>query len=305
MNKKNVLTGLVLGGLILLAGPRAHGGSVSFAEEVVYALEQSEVAVVLKDLEFHPVATGQRIGKQYPGLSGGRLGPYECLARVPGSGNAPGVYTYRVVIATEPTFFDADGKETTLKPGAVSKMERATGVIITPLSPKEADTGAKDKAPVVLSEILGGNESNILEREFFFIDEKPLRVGATDKEVEALLKGHPVQRGKAEKMEATGETIENWKVDALGLEMMFVLNEDNAGKTLASVWTSPGSKVETARGIKLGHSEARVRAAYADLISDRDSTPGELVTVGNMYLGLFVQIENGKVQSFYLGRGAE
>lgn len=296
----------ILAVLALHLSPAHGGGSVPFDRDVVYALEQTPLAQALSGFEFHPVANGQRIGKQYPGLSGERLGPYECLARLPGSNNKPGVYPLRVVINTQPTFYDAEGNETELEKGTVSKSERATEVTITPLPDREADTGDKNAEPILLSEVLGDNENDILQRERFYLNDKPLRIGMTAKEVEALLKPAPITRGEPVLVKATGETVETWQAPDFDLELTFVISEDDPEeKTLSSLRAGPASKVETARGLRIGHPESRVTIVYQDLISKRDSTEGEMIVIGNMYLGLFVEIKEGKAASIYLGMGAE
>lgn len=281
------------------------GGSLPFREDVAYAIERSPFAKTLSPLEFHPVATGERIGKGYPKLSGGPLGPYECFARMPGKESQPGVYDFRVVVSTKVTFFDEEGNETTAEDKAASKTELATGVEMVALSEGDRKIGDKDAEAVLLSEVIGGIENEVVENEIFYLNGKALRSGMKAMEVEAALKPAKIVRGKAEMQEATGDVIEMWEIESLDLSLAFVVDPEKKLKTLANISAGPGSKIETSRGIRIGSPESRVTAAYQDLINQRDSTPGETLIIGNMYLGLFVHIQKGKVASLYLGMGAE
>lgn len=291
--------------LAILPGQVRAGGSVTFAEDVTQSLGGTEFAQALSHLEFHPVATGERIGNSYPGLSGARIGPYECRARVSGATTKPGVYPLRVRISTQPTFYNEEGAKVELGKTAFSKSEQAVEVNISLLPENEADTGDKTSAPVILWELLGSKEQMIADQECFFLNGSVLRLGQTEKDVAAILGKAKVQKGEPFFVEATGETWVTWEVPDLDIEVVFVLSEKDKSKTVLSLSAGAKSKVVTARGIQLGHPESRVKIAYADVLNKSESTDGETQIIGNMYFGLYVQIQDGKVESLYLGPGAE
>jgi hypothetical protein len=279
--------------------------SLPFDEEALRALEGSPFAAVLSPLEFHAVATGEVIGEAYPKLVGERVGPYECLARSPGKHHPPGIFDLRVIISTKAIFYDDDGNETSVPDKAVSKSEVATGVELVILTGSQRDTGDKTSALVLLRDTLMGHGTEVIEREVFFLGNRSLRSGMTAAEVEAALKPAKIVRGKAEMVEATGDIMETWKVESADLELAFIVDPETKLKKLANLSVGPAAKIETSRGIRIGSPESRVVAAYSDWINQRDSTPGRLLVMGNLYLGMFVQIEKGRVSSIHLGMGAE
>lgn len=278
--------------------------TISFPSDVADTLRDSALAPPLLQLEFHPAATGGRLGKDSPRLSGTPVGPYECRARIPSPDNKPGVYPLRISIRTKSVFRDEAGNE--VKPGkkAVAKSEHATQFTMSLLTGTGADTGDKASQPIRLTDLLSSNENDILSKECFFLDDKVLRPGLSGKDVEALLGTAVIKRTEPKTVEATGQIIETWTIESHDLQLNFSVKPDST-RSLESLRAGSSAKLESSCGIQPGHPESRVLLAYRDQINQQDSTPGELLVIGNLYSGLFISIKDGKVDSLYLGQGAE
>jgi len=122
--------------------------------------------------------------------------------------------------------------------------------------------------------------------------------------VEALL-GKPDKKGKDIGWEAIGEFVQEWNWPKKGVVLQMSSVEKGGKKAVLMATVSPPSTSATAKGIKIGSTEAEVRKAYAAYADKEDSKPGETFVAGTVYGGVIFTFKEGKVITIFLGAAAE
>ena len=64
-------------------------------------------------------------------------------------------------------------------------------------------------------------------------------------------------------------------------------------------------QLATARGIKIGSTEAAVKKAYAKERDKEQTKAGESFTAGSIYDGVIFTFKDGKVSQIFIGAAAE
>lgn len=117
--------------------------------------------------------------------------------------------------------------------------------------------------------------------------------------------GKPESKGRDTLWEAIGEWVQEWEYPAQGLTLHMASGKKGGAKTLFSITASPGCELRTARGIRIGSTEAEVRRAYGK-VEDRESgARGGSFVAGSVYGGVIFRIEKGKVAGIFIGAAAE
>jgi hypothetical protein len=114
---------------------------------------------------------------------------------------------------------------------------------------------------------------------------------------------------------ATATSREIWGADG---EWHFALEAHACGVTLGlasptpdgparvvSVSVEAPGDLATARGIRVGASEAEALRAYRSDLDAEATRPGEVVVAGSLYGGLVFSLRDGKVTRVFLGAAAE
>lgn len=124
---------------------------------------------------------------------------------------------------------------------------------------------------------------------------------------EAVLQlfGKPHSKGKDNFWEATGEWVQEWRFPNHGLTLAMASGKKGGAKTVSSITSAAGCTLATARGIKVGSSEANVRKAYGNVEAKTESQPGESFVAGSIYGGVIFTFKSGKVTSIFIGAAAE
>lgn len=131
-----------------------------------------------------------------------------------------------------------------------------------------------------------------------------LALGQKAEAVVALL-GKPESKGRDVMWEAIGERVQEWKYPAQGLILNMASGTKGGAKTVYSISASAGCPLATARGIRIGSTEAEVRKAYGK-VEDRESgVRGESFVAGSVYGGVIFQLAKGKVTGIFIGAAAE
>lgn len=105
--------------------------------------------------------------------------------------------------------------------------------------------------------------------------------------------------------EADGVYHQTWDCYESGISFDMVSNRKGGTKTIASITLSTPSTLKTKRGIQIGDAEQAVIAAYQKEKNAESSISGEIFVAGSVYGGLIFQFKNGRVESIFLGAGAE
>ena len=130
----------------------------------------------------------------------------------------------------------------------------------------------------------------------------PLALGKSPAEVEKAL-GKPASMGKKVFQEATGTSVQEWKYPAAGLTV--TMEWTGKKPAVGAIRAEEGCKLATARGIKLGSTEAEVAKAYAKEREAETSKAGESFVAGSIYGGVIFSFKDGKVSGIFIGAGAE
>lgn len=134
-----------------------------------------------------------------------------------------------------------------------------------------------------------------------------ISLGATAASVEAVL-GPATDKGPAQEMAATGETISMWRWTT---GVTLAMAGTPPALTVSSITIAPPSKLTTSRGVGIGTTRAEVERIYkASLGTGRqpgepDTTSPESLVIGSVYGGTFFSFTDGKVTQIFVGAGAE
>ncbi|MCB1092833.1 MAG: hypothetical protein KDL87_14955 [Verrucomicrobiae bacterium] len=113
------------------------------------------------------------------------------------------------------------------------------------------------------------------------------------------------KKGKDTLWGATGEWVQEWKFKKQGVTLNMASGSEGGAKTVLSITAVSPCKLATARGIKIGSSEAEVREAYGKVEAREDSVPGETFVAGSIYGGVIFTFKDGKVAKIFVGAAAE
>jgi hypothetical protein len=95
--------------LLLFAAAALAGGSFNLSDVRDLLQQQSKRwGEIRKEYDIEETGDALRFGRQWKHLGGARCGPYELKARKKGSS---GGYTHKIVINTQATFYDKQGKK--------------------------------------------------------------------------------------------------------------------------------------------------------------------------------------------------
>lgn len=117
--------------------------------------------------------------------------------------------------------------------------------------------------------------------------------------------GAPEEKGKDTLWGATGEWVQEWKYPAKGLTFNLASAEKGGAKTILMITADEKCTLATARGIKIGSTEAEVRKAYAKEENKEEGKAGESFVAGSIYGGIIFNFTKGKVSSIFIGAAAE
>jgi hypothetical protein len=151
------------------------------------------------------------------------------------------------------------------------------------------------------------NITPVAAEEFSFLNQEKigdLSLGQSEQVVKSKLHC-PLKRGPDTLWEADGIYHQTWDCYDAGISFDMVSNRKGGTKTIASITISTPSKLKTKRGIQIGDSEQAVIQAYQNEKDEEASRATEVFVAGSIYGGLIFQFQNGKVESIFLGAGAE
>lgn len=131
-----------------------------------------------------------------------------------------------------------------------------------------------------------------------------LKLGQSAAELVKRL-GPPKSKGKEVEWGATGDWVVEWRYPDKGLKFQMASGKKGGSKTILTMESAAPSQLATAKGIKLGSSEAEVRKVYGSLEEKEQSKPGESFVAGSIYGGIIFRFKNGKVDSIFFGAAAE
>ena len=123
----------------------------------------------------------------------------------------------------------------------------------------------------------------------------------------ALVKllGEAESKDKDTLWDATGDWVQEWKYPAKGLTLAMASTKKGGAKTLLSLTATSPCDLATARGIKIGSTEAEVRKAYGKIEDKESSVAGENFVAGSIYDGVMFTFKKGKVVQIFIGAAAE
>jgi hypothetical protein len=131
-----------------------------------------------------------------------------------------------------------------------------------------------------------------------------LHVGMTAAEVEAVLGRTPKQTKLAEEP-ATGDFVQVWKYDVLGVDLtMAASNRKGDDKRLSAIDVAATSKLALPWGLAMGSTRADLEKVYGSHF-DPDFTDETQFVAGSIYGGVVYKLADGKVSGVFVGASAE
>lgn len=130
---------------------------------------------------------------------------------------------------------------------------------------------------------------------------------ALDRKQDEVIKllGKPASKGKDVEWEAIGEWVQEWKFPDQGIVLQMASEKKGGRKTVLSITAVPNCTLATARGIRIGSTEAAVRKAYGPLEDKEQSETGKRFVAGSVYGGVIFLFDGGKVSEIFIGAAAE
>ena len=126
---------LILVALLLSITPVWAGGSITLDDLQPLLNQQPKLwHFFLEHFDISPHGGGVRLGKDWAGLQGTRIAPYEFEAKMKGDA---GPYDLKITIETNGWYYDANGKGAPDPKSAVSIKEVLTSIGVGPLHPAE------------------------------------------------------------------------------------------------------------------------------------------------------------------------
>ncbi len=131
-----------------------------------------------------------------------------------------------------------------------------------------------------------------------------LALGQKAEMVTSIL-GKPESKAKDVMWEAIGEYVQEWRYPAQGLTLNMSSPKKGGAKTVWSISATKGCSLITARGLRVGSTEAEVRKAYGAVEEKESSVRGESFVAGSIYGGVIFHFEKGRVTEIFIGAAAE
>lgn len=119
------------------------------------------------------------------------------------------------------------------------------------------------------------------------------------------LLGEPKSKGKDANWAAIGEWVQDWNFPSKGITLAMSSEKKGGPKTVYSISATEGCELTTARGIKIGSSEADVVKAYGKEQDKEQTKPGQSFVAGSIYGGVIFTFKGGKVTGIFIGAAAE
>ena len=130
-----------------------------------------------------------------------------------------------------------------------------------------------------------------------------LRDGLPESALKGKIDCQPT-RGPEELWGADGAWHQDWVYKDCGIVLGMASGKKGGRKSIESISMSAPSTLSTKQGIKIGSTEAEVRAAY-QRDWNKDESGADDFVAGSLYGGLIFKFEGGKVTSIFLGASAE
>lgn len=114
-----------------------------------------------------------------------------------------------------------------------------------------------------------------------------------------------VEKGEPVLWAGIGEIIQEWHYQDCGVKLQLSTVGPETPQIISSIMVREPSEFETAQGIQVGSSEEDVMIAYADYLDADNSVPGDTLVAGSIYGGIIFTLKDDRVDSIFLGAGAE
>ncbi len=116
--------------------------------------------------------------------------------------------------------------------------------------------------------------------------------------------GKATTRGKMENWEGVGLYVQQWDYPELGVELQMAAEKKDGVQTVYMIKATKRCKLSTTHGIKIGSTEKEVVKAYGKLRGD-ESEAGKTFIAGSTVGGVIFGMEEGKVDSIFIGAASE
>ncbi len=147
----------------------------------------------------------------------------------------------------------------------------------------------------------------VIADEFSLLNEERIgdfSMGLSEKDIKEKVPC-PLKLGKEELWGADGIYHQIWDYPACGLSFSMNSAQKGGSKTVDGITVTAPSTLKTKRGIHIGSSEQDVIKAYSHDRDAEDSIEKQVFVAGSIYGGLVFQFKNDRVESIFLGAGAE
>ena len=131
-----------------------------------------------------------------------------------------------------------------------------------------------------------------------------LRLGQSKEGVTKVL-GKPDIKGEDTNWAATGDWVQEWRYGKHGVTLDMSSEKKGGAKTVLNIHVKSPCAFATARGIRIGSTEAEVRKAYGNVQDKEQSEPGRTFVAGSIYGGVIFTFTKGKVAEIFIGAAAE
>lgn len=132
----------------------------------------------------------------------------------------------------------------------------------------------------------------------------PFHLGMKASDVDALM---AIEGDVSEEIEegATGLWVQDIYYHDLSLRLKLASENEGGLKFVEAISAGPKFPFRTTSGIGVGSTDAAVKLAYADVLSEYDNDSPDTIVAGSIYGGVIVSIVNEKVTEIFIGAASE
>lgn len=130
----------------------------------------------------------------------------------------------------------------------------------------------------------------------------PLKLGMPGAQVQKAL-GKPQKQGAWIDEAATGLQVQKWDYPSRGVFVTVSRENTSSAPVVERFTVTRPCGFATLKGVKIGDTAAKVKAAYGKLVSSESGS--DCLVVGTVYDGVIFTVKNGKVTEIFVGAAAE
>lgn len=117
--------------------------------------------------------------------------------------------------------------------------------------------------------------------------------------------GRPDSMGPIQMSQASGDYIQNWDYNKIGVKFEMESHDSSGLKRVSSIEIVSPCTLFTKKGIKIGSGLDEVKKEYGEHQDKENSDEKSSFVDGSIYGGIIFSFEGGKVNKIFIGASAE